>query len=247
MLAARSPERLAALAADVRLPRPHEYDSHPPIAERVALLLQLPADADADAGPDAGPAAGAASAPADAPAITLLREADAVFAALEPGTLTAQGARLPRTTWDAMVRAHVVAEAEAFSQPLRLAVARATGASRDRLPDLEEVLAAFDAGLLWTDIAGRLPKPPQAARLTGASARNFIRPAVFDALAGLIHLHLLASGDATPTIAWPTRPGLTLPPHWESTMDAALDAATSDTPDTTPLRTLLATTTPAPA
>jgi hypothetical protein len=89
-------------------------------------------------------------------------------------------------------------------------------------------------------VADRMPKPAQAARLTGRSARNFIRPAVWDAVAGLVHLHLIAEGLARPDVAWQGQPGLALPGEWETGMDAAIDAAVDDAPDTAPLRALLA-------
>ncbi|MFE8950370.1 hypothetical protein [Streptomyces sp. NPDC007856] len=108
------------------------------------------------------------------------------------------------------------------------------------MPGLEEVLDAFDRGLLWMTVADRIPKPPQAARLVGPSARNFIRPKVFDGLAGMVHLRLAHAGHTTPDIAWSGRPGLALPEEWEKAMDDALDAAVADTPDTAPLRALLA-------
>ncbi|MGX5189138.1 M48 family metallopeptidase [Streptomyces avermitilis] len=108
-----------------------------------------------------------------------------------------------------------------------------------RLPSLADVLDAIDGGLLWMEIADRMPKPAQAARLTGRSARNFIRPAVWDAVAGLVHLHLIAEGLARPDVSWAGQPGLALPEDWEERMDAAIDAAVDDAPDTTPLRSLL--------
>ncbi|MYS22680.1 Zn-dependent protease with chaperone function [Streptomyces sp. DvalAA-14] len=246
LLAARPGERLAALSAGQRPPRPHRYDSHPPTAERIALIEQLPADGRAD-GPGDEPAA-----------LTLLRDPDQVFAALEQRTLSDQAARLRRVDWDELVMARAIADAEAWSQPLRLAVARALradGAAPARrgtaaqgaekteeaeLPGLEEVLDAFDRGLLWMAVADRMPKPPQASRLTGSSARNFIRPRLFDGLAGMVHLRLAGTGHAAPDIAWSGRPGLALPADWEKAMDDALDAALSDTPDTAPLRALLA-------
>lgn len=83
-------------------------------------------------------------------------------------------------------------------------------------------------------------KPPQGARLTGLSARDLVRPTVFDGLAGLIHPRLAAAGHATPDIAWSGQPGLALPDAWEKGVDDALDAAVADTPDTAPLRNLLA-------
>jgi hypothetical protein len=109
-----------------------------------------------------------------------------------------------------------------------------------RLPGLEDVLDAIDGGLLWMAVADRMPKPDRAARLTGQAARNFIRPRVWDALAGLLQLHLIAQGLARPDVSWRGRPGLALPDEWEERMDAAIDAAVDDAPDTTALRGLLA-------
>ncbi|HEY3478621.1 MAG TPA: M48 family metallopeptidase [Streptomyces sp.] len=244
---ARPGERLAALSAGQRPRRPHKYDSHPPTAERVALIEKLPADDRAEE-------------PGDQPsALALLRDPDQLFAALEARTLTPKAALLRRVSWDELVMARAAADAEGWSQPLRLAVARALRtaaqgtdaaaqeASDTELPGLDDVLDAFDRGLLWMDVADRMPKPPQASRLTGLSARNFIRPKIFDGLAGLIHLRLLASGHAEPDIAWSGRPGLALPEAWEKGMDDALDAAVADTPETAPLRALLAATHPVSA
>ncbi|MER5637982.1 M48 family metalloprotease [Kitasatospora sp. NPDC002227] len=228
MLAARTAEQLAGLAAGRRPPRPHPYDSHPPTAERIALIEQLPPGGDDRS---AGPGA-----------LTLLRGADQLFAELEACALPPEAAAMRRMEWDELVLARAVADAEGWSRPLRLAVARAlrSQAPDGELPGLAEILDAFDRGVLWPEAADRMPKPPQAARLTGVAARNFVRPRVFDALAGLVHLHLVASGRATADIAWSGQPGLALPEVWEEGMDEALDAATADTPDTAPLRTLLA-------
>ncbi|WP_448316644.1 M48 family metalloprotease [Streptomyces sp. CO7] len=243
MLEGRSSTDLAALSAGQTPSRPHEYDSHPPIAERIALIEALPED-------------GRTAAPDDArPALTLLREADEVFTALEACTLGPEVSALPRVRWDDLVMARAVADAAEDSRPLQVATARALRAESaddrggraprpvadDALPDLEDVLDAFDRGLLWMEIADRIPKPQQASWLTGASARNFVRPLVLDGLAGLIHLRLVREGQAAPDLAWSgARPGLALPEEWERDMDEALDAAVADAPDTALLRSLLA-------
>ncbi|MEE4541144.1 M48 family metalloprotease [Streptomyces sp. V4-01] len=246
MLDARPGERLAALSAGQRPPRPHRYDSHPPTAERVALIEALPADE------AAGPGRGE-----EAAARTLLRDPDRVFAELEAHTLPPEAATLRRMSWDDLVMARALADAEGWSRPLRLAVARALRAEGDtpasaprrgpaeevgdaELPGLEEVLDAFDRGLLWMAVADRIPKSERASRLVGESARNFVRPKVFDAVAGLVHLRLAAAGVATADIAWSGRPGLALPEEWEKGMDDAIDSAVADAPDTTALRALLA-------
>ncbi|MFE5208726.1 M48 family metalloprotease [Streptomyces sp. NPDC056600] len=243
MMEGRSAEDLAELSAGQTPPRPHEYDSHPPIAERVALIEALPAD-------------GRTAEPDDArSALTLLREADAVFTALEACTLGPADAAVPRASWDDLVMARAVAEAQEESRPLQVATARALRAESaddragrpagpvadDALPGLEDVLDAVDRGLLWMEIADRIPKPQQASWLTGASARNFVRPSVFNGLAGLVHLRLVRAGQVTPDLAWSGHsPGLALPGEWARHMDEALDAAVADTPDTALLRSLLA-------
>ncbi|MFJ2235058.1 M48 family metalloprotease [Streptomyces sp. NPDC087859] len=257
LLAARTGEQLVALSAGQRSPRPHPYDSHPPTAERIARLEQLPADDRPDE-------------PADEPTgLALLRDADRLFTALEARTLPQESALLRRESWDELVMSRALADAEGWSQPLRLAVARtlrssvqeaggavtdsvrrdgATGeATDDLLPGLEEILDAFDRGLLWPEVADRMPKPHQATRLVGQSARNFIRPRIFDGLAGLVHLRLAESGQAKPDIGWSGQPGLLLPESWEKAMDDAIDAAVADTPDTAPLRALLTSSHHAPA
>ncbi|MBK3626338.1 M48 family metalloprotease [Streptomyces sp. MBT49] len=248
LLAARTLEQLVALGAGTRPPRPHPYDSHPSTAERVALIEKLPADGRSD---------GSAVEPT---ALTLLRDRDRVFTELEARTLPPEAALLRRMSWDDLVMARALADAEGWARPLRVAVARALRSTEqgtdnaatkrcdaapqattsDKLPGLEEVLDAFDDGLLWMATADRLPKPHQASQLLGASARNFVRPRIFDALAGMVHVHLAESGLALADIAWAGQPGLVLPETWEKDMDRALDAAVADTPDTAPLRALLA-------
>jgi hypothetical protein len=246
LLAARSDAELVTLAAGERKPRPHAYDSHPPMAERIARIEELPEDGRADASAH------------EPTALALLRDADQVFAELEVCALPPEVARLRRLSWDDLVMVRALADADGWSKPLRVAVARALRSEAGgraggeivadaELPDLAEVLDAIDRGLLWTEVAGRMPVPDQASRLTGESARNFVRPRVFDGLAGMVHLHLVRAGRAAPDIAWSGVPGIALPAAWEAGMDDALDAAVSDTPDTAPLRTLLASTEQAPA
>lgn len=230
MVAARPGEQLAALAEGRRPRRPHPYDTHPSRAERLAALDALPAGPGAPVPPE--------------PALGLLRGADRVLVGLEPSMSPGP----TRLEWEDLVLVRTAHDAEEYARPLLRAVARVrrSGAQAEP-PGIEEVLDAFDEGLLWAGISDRMPRPQSAERLTGESARNFLRPAVFDALGGLIHLRLLAASQVTARIAWAGTPGITLPDAWERGMDAALDAATSDTPDTGPLRALLADTAPLPA
>ncbi|SHM23754.1 M48 family metallopeptidase [Actinacidiphila paucisporea] len=235
LLAARGADGVAALAEGRRVRKPSLYDSHPPMAERVALVEALPDDGRTD-----DPAAPAA--------LTLLRDATTVTAAAEAAVLRSELAALPRLDWPELVMATARAEAGAEAEQLQKAVSRAVrSAAGDDvpgapgLPDLGEVLDAVDAGLLWMLIADRMPKPAAASRLTGESARNFIRPAISDGLTSLVELRLIADGRATPAMSWSVAPRLGLPPEYRRDLAPAVAAAVADTPDTAPLRALLAT------
>ncbi|WP_431676531.1 M48 family metallopeptidase [Kitasatospora sp. KL5] len=129
------------------------------------------------------------------------------------------------------------------------AAAEVTG---ERPPDELYLVAEVNAAVAeQTRLLGLLPGRRRmllgVPLLAGPSARNFIRPKVFDGLAGLVHLHLAAAGHAAPDIAWSGRPGVVFPEAWEEHMDDAVDAAVGDAPDTAPLRALLAGTRPLPA
>jgi hypothetical protein len=89
------------------------------MAERIARLEQLPA---ADR-PDE---------PTDEPTgLALLRDADRLFTALEARALSQESALLRRESWDELVISRALADAEGWSQPLRVAVAR-TSRCRER-------------------------------------------------------------------------------------------------------------------
>ncbi|MET8023353.1 M48 family metalloprotease [Streptomyces avermitilis] len=269
LLAARQPDALSELAAARRPPRPSPYDSHPPVSERLALIEALPDDGLTDdlAAPSALsllrdqdgllatleerilPAEASALQRLDWPDLVMVRALSDARGWAEPlqmavrralriahASVTTAGGAPPGPLSEGAAGVVVAESATSSAAAADSGTATETGA---RLPSLEDVLDAIDGGLLWMEVADRMPKPAQAARLTGRSARNFIRPAVWDAVAGLVHLHLIAEGLARPDVSWAGRPGLALPEDWEERMDAAIDAAVDDAPDTTPLRALL--------
>ncbi|MEU7339628.1 M48 family metallopeptidase [Streptomyces sp. NPDC007074] len=112
MLAARTSEQLALLASQQRPSRPHPYDSHPPTAERIALIEELATDGHPD------------GTTTEAAALTLLRDSDQVFSALEARTLPTKTARWRRMSSDDLVMARAAADGETWSQPLQVATAR---------------------------------------------------------------------------------------------------------------------------
>lgn len=61
--------------------------------------------------------------------LSLLHDSDRVFAALEACTLSPDAAGLRRMSWDDLAMARAITDAEGWSRPLRVAVARALRSS----------------------------------------------------------------------------------------------------------------------
>ncbi|MFF6976660.1 hypothetical protein ACFZAV_02700 [Streptomyces sp. NPDC008343] len=136
------------------------YDSHPPIAERIARIQQLPDDGRALTGAR--------------PALSLLADPAHAFAALEQTALTPEAHQLRRTAdWTQLVNESMLWHAVQDAEPLRTAATEIHGGDGS----LASCLDAPDAGRLW-QMADRLPKSPQAQAATGRAAREFARPQV---------------------------------------------------------------------
>ncbi|MEV1023041.1 M48 family metallopeptidase [Streptomyces sp. NPDC050264] len=197
------------------------YDTHPPIADRVARIEQLPDD---------GRAAGAAG-----PALGLLDDPAAAFAALERVSLTTEALTMRRAAdWEQLVHESMTTYVGRAAQPLRRAVREVTGADGS----FDSVLAAIDAGALW-QVADRLPKSAQAAAATGRAAREFVRPRLYDLLRDLTVAELIARGGAHFELSWSDSALLRLHDASDARLARALDAAVADVPETTGLRQLL--------
>ncbi|MFJ9036859.1 M48 family metallopeptidase [Streptomyces sp. NPDC102406] len=209
---------------ELRRALPHEelspYDTHPPVADRVTRIEQLPDD-------------GRAAVTAD-PALGLLDDPAAAFAALEQASLTSEALRMRRAgDWAQLVHESMATYADGATQPLRQAVREVTGADGS----FDSVLAAIDAGALW-QVADRLPKSAQAAAATGRAAREFVRPRLYDLLRDLTVTELIARGGAHFELSWSDAALLRLHDASEEQLTRALDAAVADVPDTTGLREL---------
>ncbi|MFI9581191.1 M48 family metalloprotease [Streptomyces sp. NPDC052236] len=219
LLAARTAE-LDELRRDLPTERSSPYDTHPPIAERVARIEALPDDGRASE--------------QSGPALALLHSLDDTLAAVEESALTAEALGLRRVDWPELVHESMTAYVEADAEPLRRATAELTGD-----PSLVSLLNAVDAGALW-QIAERLPKSAEAAAASGRAAHEFARPAVRHGLSKLASGRLIADGRARWQLSWSESASLRLPQGYEELLPAALDAAVADLPDTQPLRKLLA-------
>ena len=223
-------EELAAMRADLPGEEQSPYDSHPPMAERVRLIEELPDDGRPDD----------PSAPA---ALSLLRDPAAVLAAVESATLVAEVAGFRRVEWADLFQSKGWSAATVAAEPLRKAVFAVRGGDGAMLPTIEETLDAIDEGRLWTEVAPRLPV---ARGGTPQDSPEELRSAVRDGLTALAHLALAHAGQAHWDLSWAGAPvRLVLPPDVAPHLAAAVAAASTDTPDTTPLRHLLAQAEPA--
>jgi Zn-dependent protease with chaperone function len=223
MLSARQLE-LIGLRTELPTEPTSPYDSHPPIADRVERIEALPADGRADE------ARGAA--------LGLLTDPDRTLAALEDAVLTEDVLRFRRTAdWQELLDGAMVANLASLDTALHRALAMYTKSH----PSLAALLKVIDDGQLW-QLARRLPLSDQAAEAQGRAFREFARPALADALQGMVLAELSAHSRLSWQFSWSKPAAVRLPPAPDGTeadLGTAIAAAVADHPDTGPLRTLL--------
>ncbi|MGY5059333.1 M48 family metalloprotease [Streptomyces sp. 900105755] len=229
MLTARETE-LAGLREQLPTEPGSPYDSHPPIADRVRRIEELPAD-----GRDADD---------DGPALALLTDPARTLAELEDAVLTDEVRRFERAGgWEQLLSASMAAGLASLDTPLHRALALHT----EGRPTLPALLRLIDDGRLW-QLAQRLPSPEQAANAQDPAFRESVRPVLRDALRSMV----LAEFSARSLLHWEfswSRPAAVRLPGSASDLDgergteaalhAAVAAALADHPDTGPLRALL--------
>ncbi|MDT0433624.1 MULTISPECIES: M48 family metalloprotease [Streptomyces] len=258
MLAARE-ENLAELRTALPAAPASPYDSHPPIAERVRRVEQLPSDGAPVAAVVRVVNGLTGEAPATGAALDLLTDPARTLAALEDVILTDDARSFRRAAdWQDLLDTAMSAHLTGADTPLRQALAAYTR----RPPTLNDLLTLIDDGALW-QLAHRLPLSEQAIASKGRAFREFARPVLRTSLRtmvlaefsarSLLHWEFswahpatvrlpgAAARDAASTDApdntrdTDARPG----PDSEEVFEAALDAALADHPDTAPLRALL--------
>ncbi|MDX3777092.1 M48 family metallopeptidase [Streptomyces europaeiscabiei] len=223
MLSARQLE-LVGLRTELPTEPTSPYDSHPPIADRVERIEALPADGRTDE------ARGAA--------LGLLTDPDRTLAALEDAVLAEDVLRFRRTgDWQELLDGSMVANFASLDTALHRALAMYT---KDH-PSLPGLLKVIDDGQLW-QLARRLPLSDRAAEAQGRAFREFVRPALADALQSMVLAELSAHSRLRWEFSWSEPATVRLPPTpdgREPDLGAAISAAVADHPDTGPLRTLL--------
>ncbi|MDX3619520.1 M48 family metallopeptidase [Streptomyces europaeiscabiei] len=223
ILSARQLE-LVGLRTELPTEPTSPYDSHPPIADRVEQIEALPADGRTDE------ARGAA--------LGLLTDPDRSLAALEDAVLAEDVLRFRRTgDWQELLDGSMAANFASLDTALHRALAMYT---KDH-PSLPALLKVIDDGQLW-QLARRLPLSDQAAEAQGRAFREFVRPALADALQGMVLAELSAHSRLRWEFSWSEPAAVRLPPAPDGTetdLGAVISAAVADHPDTGPLRTLL--------
>jgi hypothetical protein len=226
----KDPRRMAELSALREEPaeeKAHEWDSHPPTAQRIAAILALPDD-------------GRPLDDSDVHAVGLLADPAAVLAAIGTRMLGEHAAGKTAADWDTLARAVGAAAAHERSRPLIQAVGTVTGGPAG----LTDLLDLVDAGR-FGEVLDRLPPSEAAkrAKATGRAAREFARTAAGPMLGGWASLQLLQQGRASLRHSWAKASGeLVMPAELESELDAAIGAVLAAKPDTAPLRAVISTT-----
>lgn len=230
MLTARELE-LASMRAELPAEAVSRYDSHPPIQERVRRIESLAPDGRTDEGK------GAASG--------LLADMDRTLAALEDVVLVEKVRSLPRAAgWQELLDASMDARLRSADSPVHRALAMYTQAP----PTLGALLKVIEDGQLWK-LAQRLPLSEQAAAAKGRAFREFARPSLLGGVKAMALAELSAESRLTWEFSWsePAAPRVVpLPDGTEPDVEAAVEAAVADVPETAALRALVAPVTTSP-
>ncbi|BBC33359.1 Peptidase [Streptomyces graminofaciens] len=223
MLNARQLE-LVGIRDDLPTEPVSAYDSHPPIADRVQRIEALPSDGRADE------ARGAA--------LALLAAPERTLTALEDAVLADDVRQFRRAgDWQELLDAAMAEGFSSLDTPLHRALAMYT----KEHPSLPALLKVIEDGQLW-QLARRLPLSDQAAAANGRAFREFVRPALADALQSMALAELSTHALLSWEFSWEKPATVRLPagPDGEETdLGAAIEAAVGDHPDTEPLRALL--------
>lgn len=202
-----------------------KFDSHPPLADRIAALKALSDDRDGVNAVDA----------VDGRAIDLLERPDDVLAAVGLSLLGERYERARTADWDTIADAVAREKSRAAARPLIDALHLMTG--------VEGTLAAFvdlvDAGR-FEDVLRRLLTPVQA-RYAGAGevALELAHKTLMTALPAWVLAELGDAGTVRWTHVWGEEAQLEASPELRAQLDDAYAALLADTPNTGPLRALL--------
>jgi Zn-dependent protease with chaperone function len=219
LLDARAPE-LALLRAAPPRSVPSPYDSHPPVADRIERIEQLPADARDDG--------------ATRPAAALLTDPGRTARALEEAALAADLRALPRAAgWPELLHHTMEHGARSFTSPLHRALTALTGGPATTTA----LLDVIDAGG-WNALAARLPAPHDDSADPRGAGHAGLHQLVLAELTerGLVRWEFSWQRAARPVLVHPVAGS----DDAAGALAPAVAAALARPPDTAPLRLLLA-------
>ncbi|MFF4770045.1 M48 family metalloprotease [Streptomyces sp. NPDC001255] len=212
------------------------YDSHPPLAARVRRIEELPEDGRTDEG--------------RAAAFGLLDAPERVLAALEDAVLKAppSGTWARAADWPDLLTRSMDARLGDQDAPLPRALLREKGTA-----GLPTLLSVIEEGRLW-DLARHLPASAEARAAKGRARQAMLRPLLREQLHRMVladfsvrgrlrwefswegpHAAVLTGDGGAPLVAGPEGREDGGP-----AVEAAIEAALADRPDTRPLRALCA-------
>lgn len=208
-------DELAGLRADPPA-ESDPYDTHPPLAQRIAAIEALAAP-------------GTVRVPAGN-ALGLLRDPLPLLdAALLDGLVPeAHGKR--RVDWPTLVRVGGVTALTGNTDQVLATAARLTG----RPPRLRTLLDALDAGRLG-EFAPEEAGQPDSPRVRAERARLYVHKGLF----GAVVATLTDAGAIRWQESWPSVGRMVLDQRFRASLRGLVDAAVADPPNTTALRALL--------
>jgi Zn-dependent protease with chaperone function len=221
------PERMKQMAEfdDADEQEAHAFDSHPPIADRIAAIMALPDD-------------GRAPVPAaegyETRAFALLANPFAVLTALGQEMLREHAAGAQVADWDTIARTARLGGAQENSQPIVHLVSTMIG----RPARFTDFLALVEAGRL-PEILDRMDNTETAVKLKvpPPAQREFKRNALGRMLAAWAVFELVPSGRATIRHSWSGFGGeMQLAGGQEKTLAEGVEALLTMWPDTALIR-----------
>jgi Zn-dependent protease with chaperone function len=219
-------EELGALRSAPREEQTHKWDSHPPVSERVAAILALPADGRSRAG-------------GGTTAISLLMNPQVPLAALAVKMVGDKATGKRAADWQAQSAALGLAAAQKQSAFLADVVRLMIG----RPSRVVDLLDLIDAGRM-NEILDQFPRSEVARKInaTGRTAREFAKTSATPMLRSWLVLELVTSGRAWFRHSWSTVSGeLVAEPGLIQELQAGMDAVLASVPNTMKLRAALET------
>jgi Zn-dependent protease with chaperone function len=221
------PSRRAELDEMRQHPREEEanpFDSHPPIAERVAALMALPPD-------------GSTLDTSGVRAVAILANPAHALTSVAVQALQKPAAGAQIVPWDTVADATGLHRADEAAKPLREAVTGLTG----RPAELPTFIDLIKSGRLG-EVLAALPRSESSRRTdaTGRVAVEHAKTVLAPALTGWLTGHLARSRLAGWAHSWSHVGGdLRMAPELQAALDAAVDDLVAVRPDHARLRALV--------